>query len=191
VASDRLFQTVPVDVLPWETQYGGARQGPTYLPGGGVIPAPPMRMPVVQPYYEIKPPSGLDFYFNEVGVLAAGAGSILVVPAAGPIQLNTMYEGVIKSVTIFVDAPTALLDVDFGLRVAGSLIPGWDRLRSFPRAANNLSIGFGGTVQIPAGVAIDVLITNRSAAGPWTVGAEVTGWSWPMADRRRVFGEDS
>lgn len=183
---------VPVDMLPWEQTYGGGGvPAPTVLRDGTVIPAPPRRMPVIQPYYTEKPPSGQDFYFNETGVLAAGAGSTLVLPAAGPLLINPNFEGVIKSVVIFIDAPLTTLDIVWQLRVNGGGVVGWDALRTFPRTANNLSIEFSGTVQVPGSSKIDVLITNNNAVGPWTVGAEVSGWAWPVADRVRVFGEGS
>lgn len=176
------------------------------LPRGGVpvdvetrgnkqLPAAPHSEPLtkvadVPPYWLYKPPEGIDFYMNEEGSLPAGAGSTLILASVPAIFLTPNYEGVVKSVTIFVNAPTTDFNAFFTLRFREAPVPGWDRLRTFSRAATNLSIEFGGEVQAQPGTKIDVLVTNRNAFGPWTVGAEVTGWSWPRVARQRVFGRE-
>jgi len=176
------------------------------LPRGGVsidvatrgnrqLPAAPHSEPIpksaqIPPYWLYKPPEGIDFYMNETGVLAAGAGSTLILASVPAIFLTPNYEGATQSVAIFVDAPTTDIDVTWTLRFREAPVPGWDRLTTFPRSATNLSIEFPGIVQCGPGTKIDVLVTNNNAFGPWTVGAEVTGWSWPRISRQRVFGRE-
>lgn len=172
------------------TRGGAARSAPGGAPGGplgrlgGLV-----KTAAIPPYWLDKPPEGIDYYFNVEGVLAAGAGStvILVGTPATLIQVN--YEAVVASVNIFVDAPTTALGAVWTLRFNESPVSGWDTLRTFARAANNLSIEFSGNVQVPGGTKIDVLVSNTNAGGPWTVGVEVTGWAWPRLARIRAFGE--
>lgn len=142
----------------------------------------------VPPYWLYKPPEGVDFYFNQEGVLPAGAGSTLILTATPPIFVRPTYEAVVASVNIFVDAPNTGLGAVWTLRFNESPVEGWDSLRSFARIANNLSIEFSGNVQVKGGTKIDVLVSNTNANGPWTVGVEVTGWQWPRLARERTFG---
>lgn len=178
----------------------GPNNRPQNLPGDvaakirGVTSAPPPREPIpktadIPPFWQFKPTFGIDFYYNTTGTLAAGAGSTLVLTGNPIIRLTPDYEGVVASVQIFVDAPTTLIDVDWMLRFNSSPVPGWSNLTTFPRAANSISIEFGGPVQVPSNTLIDVLVTNNAASGPWTVGVEVTGWSWPIMKRIWTFGE--
>jgi hypothetical protein len=44
-------------------------------------------------------------------------------------------------------------------------------------------------LQVPADTLIDVVAINNAASGPWSVGVEVTGWSWPVMQRVWTFGE--
>jgi hypothetical protein len=160
----------------------------------GVTSAPPRREPIpktadIPPFWQFKPPFGIDFYFNTTGTLAAGAGSTLVLTGNPAVQLTPDYEGVIGGMQIFVDAPTALINVVWSVLFNNSPVPGWSSLTTFPRAANSISIEFGGPLQVPANTLITVLATNNAASGPWTVGAEVTGWSWPIMKRIWTFGE--
>lgn len=143
----------------------------------------------IPPYWLNKPPEGIDFYFNVEGVLAAGVGSTLILVDTPATLIQVNYEAVVASVNIFVDAPTTALGAVWTLRFNESPVSGWDSLRTFARAANNLSIEFSGNAQVPGGTKIDVLVTNTNAGGPWTVGVEVTGWAWPKLARIRAFGE--
>jgi hypothetical protein len=164
----------------------GAPAGPSVERGRTVL----TRVATLPPYWLQKPPVGTDVYFNETAALAAGAGSAVIFGAGPPAQIALPQGavGVVAYVTIFVDAPLATLDVIWTLLVNGAPVPGWDRLRSFPRAANNLSIVYPGTVHLPLGARVTVRATNQSAAGPWTVGAEVGGWYWPQIDEQQAFG---
>jgi len=160
--------------------------------GNKQLPAAPHSEPIpksaqVPPYWLYKPPEGIDFYFNVRGTLPAGVGSTLILSAAPPLILTPNYEGVVQAVTIFVNAPTVATDVIWTLRFREAPVPGWDRLTTFPRAANNLSITFPGVLQVQQATKIDVLVTNNSALA-WDVGVEVAGWSWPRISRQRVFG---
>lgn len=161
----------------------------------GVTSAPPRKEPIpksaqIPPFWLYKPPFGKDFYFNTTGTLAAGAGNTVTLGGNPAVTITPDYQAVVASVNIFVDAPTNLIDVDWMLRFNQQPVPGWSQLTTFPRAANSISIEFGGPVQVDPNTLIDVLVTNNNAQGPWTVGVEVTGWSWPLVQSQWTFGGD-
>jgi hypothetical protein len=141
----------------------------------------------ISPYYEVKPRSGIDTYFNQTGALAAVVNATVTF-GVGLFELPPANVGVISYLTIFVDAPNATINVIWTLLLNGAPIPGWERITTFPRAANNLSIVYPGTIQIPQRSVVTVRVTNQAATGPWTVGAEVGGWHWPLIDELQVFG---
>lgn len=143
---------------------------------------PPARMVQIYPP-EIYPiPSARDlFQIAKTLVLPAGAAST-VTSAAVELQLPTGNVAVIRVVEIFIDAPTALADIDFTLFINRAPVAGFDRLSFFPRAASSLSKPFEGILRVPNGSFINMVATNRSAAGPWTVGMSFGGWSWPELD---------
>lgn len=165
----------------------------------GVLPAPfsPLAEMAQQsqadvsltPWWEERPPFAQDFIaIDKATVLPAGAGQEVNLPGAS-FQLPTGdFIAVIKAVTIFIDQPTLLTDVDWILKINNGPQAGWDRLSTFPRVATNLSIDFGGTVFVPQGALMSLTARNNSGAGPWTVGGQITGWYLSRADVDRVFG---
>ena len=162
---------VPMDVRAQNDQ---RVLGPPPPGAGGPAGAQDIPVFTVFPPWLWKPPSGQDFTSNEQGILAAGAGSQLIVPA---VVFPQQQVGVLRLMTIFVDAPLVTIDVSWILRINGGPVPGWT-FKTFRRAATNLSIDFTGRVDIPQGSTVDVLIRNNNAAGPWDVGAQTSGWSW-------------
>jgi len=141
------------------------------------------------PWWVERPPFATDFFATDKGtILAAGPGA----PTELPGTVFTLPTGdavaVIKAVTIFINAPTVLTDVDWQIQINEGPVAGWDQLTTFPRAAANLSIDFGGTIFVTQGARIRMVATNQSAAGPWTVGGSFTGWYLSQSDIQRVFG---
>lgn len=132
--------------------------------------------------------SSQDYFLQADGVALGAGPNLSVTPASLRYVLPQGYRGNVAGVTIFVDAPTTSLDVNFTLRFNGAPVPGFTNLRSFPRAATNLSIDFSGPIVVPVGTIIDMIITNNNAS-TWTVGASITGWVWPLADEQRLFGD--
>lgn len=148
------------------------------------------RTAVVYPFWDRPPASATDFFIQPLPFsLPAGPSAAPVLIPGASFQLPAQNEGVVRSVSIFVDAPTTALNVVWSLRINGQPVAGADALTTFPRSASNLSITFEYFKQVPVGALIELVVSNRSAAGPWTVGGNFAGWSWPMADRIRVFGE--
>lgn len=135
-------------------------------------------------------PQGNDFYiFTIVGaktaVLPAVAGSNVISDA---LVIPPEAAGAVRVMSIFVDAPTVLVNVDWILRINGAPVPGWT-FTTFPRVANNISIDFTGLVRIPLGAVVDVQIVNRTAAGPWTVGTQFGGWYWSQRAGSSLYGD--
>jgi hypothetical protein len=168
----------PVDMLQWANNPG------RFPSPKGIIP----RAAQVPPFWQFKPPEGIDFFFRTAGTLAAGAGSTLILAPTPRFRILPDYSGVIAGVSIFVDTPLTTLDITFTLRWNGGPVQGWDQLEAFPVAANAIIIPFPGNLQVPGGTDVDVLVTNNSAAGPWTVGATVTGWQWARINEDIAFG---
>lgn len=121
----------------------------------------------------------------KVAVLAAAVGATLT---SDPLRLTDSDEGVVRLMTIFVDAPTTAIDVNWTLRINGAPVPGWT-VTTFPRNANNLSIDTEGVVRLPAGALVDVLIENRAATGPWTVGVQIGGWYYSQRAAQDFYGD--
>jgi hypothetical protein len=132
--------------------------------------------------------SAQDYFLQADGVALGAGPALTVTPAALTYVLPRGWRGQVSGVTIFIDAPTTSLDVNFTLLYNGVPVPGFTNLRSFPRAATNLSIDFSGPTLVPVGSTISMNITNNNAS-TWTVGASVTGWIWPVADEQRLFGD--
>lgn len=171
--SDRMW--APVDIVAEETYFGKTS------PLVGAIP----RVAQIPPYWLYKPVSGIDYYFNQSGILAAVAGATLDLGSA---VILDSYEAANQVVNIFIDAPTALTDIRWALLINERAVPGWDQLREFPRGANNLNKVWPGIVQFTGPARVTIRATNVTAAGPWNIGAEVTGWSWPTQERLATFG---
>jgi hypothetical protein len=182
----------PADIRDaWDTATPPGRRGGVAGPAGAPIsprnlpaPAPVAAIP---PYWLEKPRVGVDAYFRATGALAAVAGAAIEF-GAGQFVLPATNWGVVSFVTIFVDAPALNINVTWALLVNGAPVPGWDQLGTFPRVAANLSIVYPGTVHLPLGARVTVRVTNNAATGPWTVGAETSGWHWPKISEDQAFG---
>lgn len=161
----------------------------------GILPAPynpadlgqtAQRTIQIVPWWETKPPQGTDFLFVQKTIaLAAGAGSTVDLLV---FDLPASSWGVVKGVTVFADATTVNFDVDWTLRFNGGPVSGWNNLTSFPRAAANLSIDFGGTVVIPPNTTVSVSAQNFNAFGPWNIGVLVAGWYMSASEIERIYG---
>lgn len=132
---------------------------------------------------------GNDFYIYSIGgaksaSLAAGAGSTLT---SDPFRLPKDTSAVVRVMSIFVNAPDLTINVEWTLRINKVAVQGWT-FTTYPRIASNLSIEFGGVVRVPPNATIDVLITNKSAAGPWVVGTQFGGWYWNNVAAEQTFG---
>ena len=172
------IKQTPADMLQW-----GSNPGRFPNPKG-VIP----RAAQVPPFWQFKPPEGIDFFARVAGTLAAGAGSQLVMEPSPQLRILPDYSGVVAGVSIFIGTPLTTMDITFALLNNGAPVQGWDQLQPFPVGANALIIPFPGTLQVPGGSQFSILVTNNAASGPWTVGATITGWAWSKVVEDIAFG---
>lgn len=143
----------------------------------------------VPPPWQFPPPGAREFFTQATGVLAAGAGQVLDL---ADLSLNApdRYKGVIRTVGIFIDAPLATFDITWIVLVNGAPYSGWDTLTTFPRAANSLSVDLEGVIRLPQNAQSTIRIRNNNAVGPWTVGANYSGWWWPLQYELAVYGRE-
>jgi hypothetical protein len=147
----------------------------------------PQKVIAVAPANEFPIPSAqMLFAHAETLTLAAGAGSVIAGPS---FQLPQGNVGVINGVTLFINSPDTTTDIIFTLLINDAPVPGLDALSEFPRVANNLDRTFAAAVLVPNGGLIEGLITNQSAAGPWTVGMDFVGWHMPERDVEAYTGQ--
>lgn len=176
----RLPDDSPLDIRTLRV----GQPAPSFNPAD--IGAQAARVLQIIPWWETKPPQGTDFLqVQKTIALAAGAGSTVELLT---FALPAESYGVVKGVSIFADATTTSTDVNWTLRFNGGPVPGWDNLTTFPRAASNLSIDYGGTVVIPPGTRVSVTAQNGNASGPWNIGALVAGWYLSASDLQRIYG---
>lgn len=140
------------------------------------------------PPWVYKLPGAQDFNQNNYNtVLAAGAGSV-VVPVA--FQLPQDNVGWLQIFGVFVLTPTALTNILFTLRINQAPVSGWDNIQVLPIASNGIVQNFNDLqVRVPNNATVDVLVTNQSAAGPWTVGAKIAGWYQSRHEEQRLYGD--
>lgn len=153
----------------------------------GVIP----RAAQVPPPWQYKPDSGVDFTWNAASgqILAAVAGTKLVLLAVRDVTILPSYRGVIAGVTVFVTLPLGTMDISFSLTWNGAPVQGWDDIRPQPIAANGIVLTVPGTLQTPPGAAIGITVTNNANTGPWQVGGSIGGWQWSQAWEASTFGK--
>lgn len=177
-------------------------RAPDQTPGArfGALSAPPTRADVAahSPMQRlVYPPriekllSSQDFNVSDFAmVLAAGAGSV-VTSQALRFQVPQSQVGWLQQFTMYVLAPLATTDIRFTVRINEGPVSGFTNKQPPPGAANLILIDINDIrVRIPNGATVDVLVTNNSAAGPWTVGGSLAGWYHPLADELRVFGDE-
>lgn len=175
--------SIPSDVAGW-----GVATRP-WNPQGPDTVADSVVTRTVFPPWLYPLPQGNDFTVRTIGgaktaALPAGAGQSIV---SDSIQLPPETDGVVRLMSIFVDAPSALLDVDWILRINDAPVQGYD-LGTFPRVATNISIDFTGVVRVATSSRVDVLIQNNNANGPWTVGVVFSGWYWSKQAAMDLYG---
>ena len=153
--------------------------------------APSKRAPFsrqIFPPQTTKLPMSQDFNVNVwSGVLAAGAGSV-VVPSS--FTLPGGMVGYVQIMGLYIQSPTNLTDITFTLRINQGPVSGWANIQFPPGVANFVVQNFSDLqVRAPMSCTVDVLITNNSGAGPWTVGAKIAGWYHPELEEKRIYGE--
>lgn len=163
---------------------------PSMQPGGPPQPQPSLQ---VHPPWEF-PPSGAQLFqpaadTTSAGVaqLPAGAGNQITIPGLSYTTPSTMIS-VVRTVQIFVNNPDTTFNVDYWLRQNGQPLTA-QPFRTFGFLAGALIIAYAIIIRdVPAAATIDMLIVNRGAGGPWTVGGAFSGWSYTQQQAQALTG---
>lgn len=146
----------------------------------------PLVRPVFPPWV-YKLPMSKDFNRNVyTSVLAAGVGAT-VIPVS--FDMPPSFVGFCQIFGIYALSPLATTDITFSLRINQGPVEGWENV-TLPPGATNLTLQNFSDLQVrmPDACTLDVIVTNNSAAGPWTVGAKIAGWYHPESEEQRIYG---
>ena len=157
--------------------------------GPSLLDAPPIRL-LFPPRVE-KLAASRDFNVNTFQLaLAAVAGATVTSPLLG-FQVPKDQVGWLQNMSIYVLAPTALTVVQYTVRINGAPIDGFANLQNSPGILTEYREFINEMrVRLPMGCFVDMLITNLTAAGPWVVGGNLSGWYHPLVAEQRAWGID-
>lgn len=172
--------TAPKDIGQWREPLN------VRAPGAGIP-----QVAQVPPFWQLKPPGGIDIQTTTRGTLAAGAGSSVILTGVRPFVILPSYNGVLAGLTVTVLLPLATLDITVTLLQNGAPVQGWDSFSPPNVGANAIVQSFTGPLQLPQGTALSVVFTNNAASGPWNVQMQLVGWMWPRNLEERTFGSVS
>lgn len=163
--------------IPWDIANrfaippGGARQE------GGRIAEQSAITRIIYPPSVEKLPESVDFNAQDFAIALAAVLNQTATSANLRFTMPRGSVGFIQGFSTYLLTPTAATTVQFTLRINNGPVPGWSNIQNSPGVANLYREDFTDLrVRIPDGGVVDVLITNLSAAGPWTVGGRVQGW---------------
>ncbi len=176
-------ESVPLDVK--YRGYGGAGE-----PGRADVAARSSLTRVIDPPYREKLPSSQDFNVQDYNMnLLAGIGQQITSDALR-FQIPQGTVGWLQEVTFYTLTPTALTSVSFAIRINQGPVAGFSDIQNTPGVANFARDDKGDLrIRIPDGAVVDIIITNRNANGPWTLGGKLAGWFHPFSDEVRIYGE--
>ena len=142
----------------------------------------PVSTVITFPWWERPTVSSLDIQPLVQGVIL-GAG--LTVDLCF-FDVPQGYYGVIRGVSIFALNTTATFNVDYNVLYQGT--PLFQQpLKSFGRVAASMEVPFSFAKRVIGPGLVQVTATD-DGAGPWTVGAQLTGWITPANDAERAMG---
>lgn len=158
-------RTLPADLVAPYTPYQDANTGP------GIDRALQVYLP------EIYPIPGA----NEFNILAQKA--TVAVEANTDIGLVVDVPknniGIIRGLNIFISDMLTTTNVTWTLMVNNGPATGYNNISIFPRTSPFVGNSFDAFVRVPQGASIRVVFSNVDG-GSYTVGASVSGWSWPQ-----------
>lgn len=179
--------------------FGGARTAPPNVlarRSNGKPPGPPAdfgKMLARPPWDAHKPPTAQDFYSftpNSL-ILPAGAGATVSTTAATGafLALGDDSVGVLQQLIFTIDAPTTAMSIRLTVFADGSGIPGLSNIGFPPINASSFAFPLTSVWQLAQGTNLIVTFTNLNAAGPWTVGAVLSGYQILASDIAAYTGE--
>lgn len=128
-----------------------------------------------------------DFLGNAYDVvLAAGAGAQATI---AEVQLPPDTVGWLQNLVYYVLTPTAATNILYRVLINGGPVPGFDNVL-FPPAFLQVGIftRIRLRVRVPNNALVQLVAVNRDAAGPWTVGGEISGWFHPSIAELNAWG---
>jgi hypothetical protein len=142
---------------------------------------------LIYPPWVEKLPESVDFNAQDFAIALAAVAGQTVTSANLRFALPRGMIGWLQGFSIYLLTPTALTSVQWTLRINNGPVPGWENVQNSPGVANIYREDFTDLrVRIPTSGIVDVLITNLTAAGPWTVGGRLQGWHHsPEAESNR------
>lgn len=169
--------TAPKDVEQWRRPLN-TRDPAAAIPAAQLVP----------PFWQLKPPGGVDIQANARGQLPAGVGATLLLQGLRPFRIIESYGGVLAGLTVGILLPLATLDVTVTLLANGAPVQGWDNIQPPNVGANAVFQSFTGPLQLGQNTVLGVLFTNNAASGPWDVNVSLVGWMWPLNLEIKTFG---
>lgn len=164
-------------------------------------PSPGVSSPLIQPTPSIqifpaweRPPKGAQNFAAPnrtlgaiTGTLAAGAGSQLAL-ASLVYGSPANYITVVRTVSVFINAPDGANDISWILQVNGQALQN-GAFTIFPFIAGAVIRSFSVVFRdIQPNSTISLLIVNNAASGPYTVGGGFSGWSYAIAAEQLLTG---
>ncbi len=175
---------IPSELLSALPTPGGGGRGGRSDPMGP--PVKPDRSVQISPPWQYPTPGAQDVFkvldanvSVAAGVVTEPTGLVFTVPAG--------YDGVITFVGYYVDLPDTLLRMKWAFQINGSPRSGFDNIRSYPRAASNLSEDFPGTIRVFQNDRLSIIITNEGTT-TYSVNARFGGFIWPREEGERLTG---
>lgn len=120
--------------------------------------------------------------------LAAGVGQVATSTNLR-FQLPTDSVGWLQQFRVYFLSPTPTSLVQWAIRINQGPVPGFDAYQNTPGTANLVVLENNDLrIRLPMGSIVDVLITNLTAGGPFTVGGRLGGWYHPLAAELEAWG---
>jgi len=142
----------------------------------------------ILPWWQYEIPSAQDFYLETMSTVV-GAGATIAVPNF-TLQVGQGQVGVVRSLQLTVQNPTATMRVAVGLLINSGAVQGWSNLN-----LNQIGGGAAALIQPYNDMVIrlgqnsifSARLVNTDAVA-WTVSVQATGWVCPLNDVQRLQG---
>lgn len=141
------------------------------------VAAQPPAAPVMFPPHLYPPDDATEFTLTAVVALAGPANEVQA-PAEVELTTNEGELGVVRVITLFIDAPVAATDVRFRFRLDGKGVEGYEDLRIPGRAASSIERTIDAAIRLKPNSKLSVLIANIDGAAR-RAAVTISGWTYP------------
>lgn len=140
----------------------------------------------ILPWWQAEIPSAQDFYLENLTTVYA-AGTTTVVPSFS-LTVGQGQIGVIRSLQITVQNPTATIKANVGLLLSGAPIQGWSAININPLvAAASIQVYNDMVIRLGQNTVVTAQVVNTDSV-PWTISVLMQGWVCPLNDVQRLQG---